>query len=153
MDHKEILRNGISALKRADHLTYMTMPLVKDNKLILVVLENIYLAFINGMNSILEYEREYKNITNLPDGFEARLSIFRDKLINKYNITIQEIELIRKLRDMIESHKNSPMEFSRPGKFVICNENYRVRTVSVQDIKQYLVVARGFLGKINNALK
>ncbi|MBU2639964.1 MAG: hypothetical protein KKG75_04650 [Nanoarchaeota archaeon] len=153
MDHKEFFRDAISALKRADHLTYMTLPLVKDNKLILTVLDNISLAMIHGMNAALEYERMYKRIMPLPENFNSRYHIFRDKLINKYNITIEEVELIRKLRDMIEAHKSSPVEFSRPDKFVICNENFRMKTVTVQDIKQYIVTTRNFLRKINVVLK
>ena len=153
MNHAESLKTAIVSLRRADHLTYMTLPLVKDSRLIWVILENLYFSAISGMDAVLEYEKMYKPLMPLPDNFEGRFGLFRDKLINKYNITIQEVELIRKLRDMIESHKNSPVEFSRPGKFVICNENYRIRTVSIQDIKEYIVVARGFLGKINNTLK
>ena len=153
MNHAESLKTAIVTLKRADHLTYMTLPLVKDNRLIWVILENLYFSVLNGMNAVLEYEKMYKPLMPLPENFEGRFGLFRDKLINKYNITIQEVELIRKLRDIVETHKSSPITFSRPDKFVICNENYRTKTISVQDIKQYIVVARGFLGKINNTLK
>ena len=153
MNHRELVKDAIGALRRADHLTYMTMPIVKDNKLILTVLDNISLSMIDGMNAILEYERLYKRIMPLPENFDSRFEVFRDKLINKYNITIEEVELITKLRDMIEAHKNSPVEFSRPDKFVICNENFRMKTITVQDIKEYITTAREFLRKVGAILK
>jgi hypothetical protein len=153
MLHKEIFRNAVQSIKRADHLTYMTLPLVKDNKLILSILENIHISLIRGMDTILEYEREYKRISPLPQNFNSRFEIFRDKLINKFNFTNIEVGLIKTLKDTIEAHKNSPVEFSRPDKFVICNENFRVKSISVNEIKQYILISKGFLRKVENIIK
>jgi len=153
MDYRDLVRGAIRSIKRADHLTYMTLPLVKDNRLILSIMENIQISFLQGMDALLEYERLYKRIMPLPQNFESRYAIFRDKLINKYDITSQEAELIKTLRETIKAHKNSPIEFSRPDKFVICNEDYRVRTISVQEIKQYILTAKGFLRKVENIIK
>ena len=116
-------------------------------------MENIQLSFLQGMDALLEYERLYKRIMPLPQNFESRFDIFRDKLINKYDITSQEVELIRMLRETIQAHKSSPIEFSRPDKFVICSENYRMKTISVQEIKQYILAAKSFLRKVENIVK
>lgn len=153
MDYRGLFKEAVRTIRRADHLTYMTLPLVKDNKLFLSIIENIQISMVLGMNAALEFEREYKRISPLPQNFESRYDVFRDKLINKYSITNQEAELIRMLRDNIEAHKNSPVEFSRPDKFVICNENYRMRTISVPEIKQYILIAKSFLRKVENIVK
>ncbi|MAF50632.1 MAG: hypothetical protein CMH64_00940 [Nanoarchaeota archaeon] len=153
MEYRDLVKGAIRSIKRADHLTYMTLPLVKDNKLILSIMENIQLSFLQGMDALLEYERLYKRIMPLPQNFESRFDIFRDKLINKYDITSQEVELIRMLRETIQAHKSSPIEFSRPDKFVICSENYRMKTISVQEIKQYILAAKSFLRKVENIVK
>ena len=153
MDHKDLFKEAVRTIRRADHLTYMTLPLVKDNKLILVIIENINISMIHGMNSVLEYERYYKRIGPLPQNFNSRFDIFRVKLINKYGISTEEADLIRMLKENIEAHKSSPVEFSRPDKFVICNENYRMKTISIPEIKQYILIAKGFLKKIENIAK
>ena len=153
MDYRGLFKEAVSTIRRADHLTYMTLPLVKDTKLILAILDNLQLSLTKGMDTLLEYERLYKRIMPLPENFHSRLEIFRDKLINKYNITNEEVELIRTLREAIEAHKSSPIEFSRPDKFVICSENYRMKTISVQEIKQYISVTKGFLRKVENIIK
>ena len=153
MDHKELLSGAISSIKRADHLTYMTLPLVRDNKLILSILSNIELSLTQGMDALLEFERDYKRIPPLPQNFHSRYEIFRDKLINKYDITSIEVELIRTLKNTIEAHKNSPIEFSRPDKFVICSENYRMKSISIAEIKQFISISKGFLRKIESNLK
>jgi hypothetical protein len=153
MDYKELAMGAIRSIKRADHLTYMTLPLIRDNKLILSILENIHLSLVQGMDAMLEYERYYKRISPLPMNFNSRFDIFRDKLINKYNITNDEVELIRSLKESIESHKNSPIAFSRPDKFVICSENYRMKSISVEEIKQYILIAKSFLRKMESTIK
>ena len=153
MEHEELAREAVKSLKKADHLTYMTLPLVKDNKLVLPILENIHLAMMQGMDALLEYERAYKRISFLPNTFTGRYEIFRDKLINKYNITKEEARLIWELKEMINAHKQSPVEFSRPGKFVICNENFRTRSVTIQELKQYILITKGFLKKVETSIK
>ncbi|MAG52972.1 MAG: hypothetical protein CMH62_03350 [Nanoarchaeota archaeon] len=153
MNYRELAKEAVISIRRADHLTYMTLPLVKDNKLILSILDNIRISLMHGMNSLLEYERLYKRVSPLPENFNSRYEVFRDKLINKYGITDIEVELIRNLKDTIEAHKNSPVEFSRPDKFVICTENYRMKTISVQEIKQYILITKSFLRKVENILK
>ncbi len=153
MDYKDLFKEAVRTIRRADHLTYMTLPLIKDNRLVLSIIENIHIAMVHGMNSALEYERYYKRVGPLPENFNSRFDIFRVKLINKYNISNEEAELIRMLKENIEAHKNSPVEFSRPDKFVICNENYRMKTISVPEIKQYIVTAKGFLRKIETIVK
>ena len=153
MEYNEIFKNAVKSIKRADHLTYMTLPIVKDNKLVLSIMENIHISMVQGMNTVLEYERMYKRIPPLPQNFASRFAIFRDKLINKYGITREEAELLRSLGETISAHKSSPVEFSRPDKFVICNENYRMKTISVQEIKQYIIITKGFLRKIEKIAK
>lgn len=153
MEYNEIFKNAVKSIKRADHLTYMTLPIVKDNKLILSIMENIHLSMVQGMNTLLEYERMYKRVPPLSQNFSSRFEIFRDKLINKYGITKEEAELVRSLGEIIAAHKSSPVEFSRPDKFVICNDNYRMKTISVQEIKQYIIITKGFLRKIEKIVK
>ena len=147
-----LARKAFNNFKAADHLTYITLPLLKDTRLILTVLENLNLSLINGMNSILEYERLYRRISALPENLDLRLDIF--KVVGKrHNVTEEELNLIRSIKNILERHKNSPVEFSRPGKFVICADDFKIKTVSVEEIKQYLILAKGFLRKVDGIIR
>ena len=150
--YQELARKAFNNFKAADHLTYMTLPLIKDNKLILTILENINLALVNGMNSILEYERLYRRISPLPENFDLRLNIFR-AVGRRYDVTEQELNLIKDIKDMLNKHKSSPMEFSRAGKFVICNDNFKMKTIEIEELKQYLILAKGFLRKVDRVIR
>ena len=150
--YQELARKAFSNFKTADHLTYMTLPLINDNKLILTILDNINLALINGMDSILEFERLYKRISPLPENFSMRYSVFQ-QVSNRYDIEPEELNLISSIKTILENHKNSPVEFSRPGKFVICSDDFRIKTISVNEIKQYLILAKSFLRKVDRIIR
>ena len=150
--HQELVKKALNHFKTADHLVYVTMPVVKDNKLMLTVLENLYLAMFNGMDSLLEYERFYKRVGPLAMGFEPRFNVFV-KIMDRFNINQEEIDLIRSLKKLLEERKEAPVEFSRQDKFVICSDRYKMKTVNLLEIKEYIAKTKGFLGKVEQIIK
>lgn len=134
-------------IKVADHMAYITYNIVKDPKLLLAIMENIYLSLLNALRSILYYERTFKNIPAFSDNFEAQLLLFRNKVAPKHNISPEYADLLTELRDMLIKHKKSPVEFVRKDRFVICGENYKMKTVSIDEMKRYVAKAKEFIRK------
>jgi len=151
--HTTHLKKALAFFKTADHLIYVTLPVVNDNKLIVTSLENINLALQNGMNAVLEYERLYKRIMPLADNFNSRYEVFRKAVIGKYGFINEEALLILELKKFIEERKEAPMEFMRSNKYVICSDNYKMKTVSISEIKKYLSSTKNFLFKVSKVLK
>ena len=133
----------------ADHMLTMTYPLVQDTKLLLVVLENIFLAMTNAMSSVLYYERLFKRIPPFTDNFENKFLIFREKCINKYKINPEYLNLLKEIKDIIVQHRRSPVEFVRKDRFVICSDNYKIKTISIDQIKDYIAKAKDFIQLTN----
>ena len=48
----------------ADHLAYVTYPVVKEIKLTLTIAQNLYNAMTKVIDAIILYERFYKRIIN-----------------------------------------------------------------------------------------
>jgi len=143
---KEIAQKKISL---ADHMLTMTYPLVKDTKLLLVVLENIFLAMTNAMGSVLHYERLFKRVPPFTDNFENKFSLFKEKCVTRYNINPEYTKLLREVKDIIVQHRKSPVEFVRKDRFVICSDNYKIKTVSIDQIKEYISRAKSFIQQTN----
>ena len=141
------------AFQTADHLIYVTYPLLKEVKLIIPIAENLYSTVINLMDAVLEYDRLYKRIDLLVDNFDVRLDIFKSNCSKRYNITKEHIDLIVELRNIIQHHKKSPMEFIRGDKFVIASSNYSLKTVNLNNLKVYLTKVKQLSMKINEILK
>ncbi len=135
-------------VKAADHMIYITYNLVQDPKLLLAVMENLFLSLTNAMAALLYYERTFKRIPPFHDNFEAKYVLLRDKVGPKYNIDKEYVEMIRDIKEMIVQHKTSPIEFVRKDRFVICDGSYKMKTVSVDQMKRYVGKTKEFIREI-----
>ncbi len=133
----------------ADHILTQTYPLINDSKLLLAVLENIFLALTNSIGSLLYYERLFKKIPPFQDNFSSKFNMFRAKCVSKYNFSREQIDMVQDIKDIILQHKKSPVEFTRKDSFVICSNNYNMRTISIDKMKDYLSKAKLFIQEIN----
>ena len=57
---EELIENAKRHIRIADHIAYVTFPLVKEKRLLLKVLDDTYLVMINIINAILQYDYVYK---------------------------------------------------------------------------------------------
>ncbi|MBI2508400.1 hypothetical protein HYV89_05625 [Candidatus Woesearchaeota archaeon] len=142
-----------SFFKSADHLLYVTMPVVKDVKLVATVLDNIYFSLAHGMDSILEFERYYKRLMPIANNFDLRLEVFSEKVAANYGFTKEETDFINEIKKLRDDRKNASMEFTRSGKLIICSESYRMKTISIEEIKKYLSTTKNFLLKVDKIIK
>lgn len=146
---REIAKKRISI---ADHMLNMTYPFVNDPKLLVTVVDNIFLAMTNSMSSVLYYERLFKRIPLFPENFESKFALFKNKCVKRYNIPKEHTGLLRELKEIVIKHRKSPIEFSRGGRFIICNGNYRVKSIGVEQLKNFIENAKAFIGVNNNII-
>ena len=142
---QELKEAAKKRLRIADHMLTQTYPLVQDPKLLLAVMENIFLALTNSMGSVLYYERLFKKIPPFQDNFASKFRMFREKCADKYRINRDQLAFIQDVKNIILEHKKSPVEFVRKDQFVICNGSYRTHTISVNELKDYITKSKSFL--------
>jgi len=140
-------------LHTADHLTYVTYPLLKDVKLIFAVIENLHTAYVSAMDAFLTYERLYKRIMTVPDDYKSRLDIFKTKIVKRYNIDREHILIMEDLAQIIAYRRKSPVEFVKDDKLVICSDTYRMKNVTYDNVKEYLNKSKPFFSRMNRVLE
>lgn len=140
-------------IKIADHMLTQTYPLVSDPKILVSVIENIFLALTNSMASLLYFEKACKNIPPFHDNFESKYNMFKMKLVDKHNISRDYIKFIEDMRDIVVAHKKSPMEFSRKGSFVICSDSYNLKALAPNEMRVFIAKAKSFNDEINKIIK
>ncbi len=148
-----LLQKSNQALKTADHLTYITYPLINDVKLSITIVENLYLSLVYSMNALLRYDYLFKRIPYFPEDFNLKLEIFRSKVAPRYKIEKEFIILIQDIKEIMDKHKSSNMEFRRKNKFVICTDNFKTQTITINTIKEYLSKTKPFVQRINEILE
>ena len=145
------LEKAKKSLELADHLTYMTFPIVKENKLLLKVLDELYSSIINAINSILQYEYLYKRIQIYKDARENFRTFKR--IASRYNIQEEQLNRIIEILSLGEKHKNSPLEFSKKDKIIIMSDNSKIETLTLEKIKSFLTETKDIIRKIGFVVK
>ena len=147
-EYSEERESALKKIRVADHMLNMTFPIVQDPKILMAVLENIFLSMEHSISSILHYERKYKRIPPFQGTFESKFNMFRMRCVDRYNIPKEYLIFISEIREIILKHKESPMEFRRKDKFVICSDDYDLKTISIKEIKDFLIKSRLFCENI-----
>ncbi len=153
----EYVRRAIAeannAFRTADHLAYVSYPILKDNRLLMAITQNLYIAGLKGMDAVLYYEYLHKRISHMPFDFDSRLLIF-ERIAPRMKIKSEICRTIRELRFVMNEHKTSSVEFSRRDNFVICSDNYTtLQVVNIETVKNNLNNIKEFLFACNSLCK
>jgi len=140
-------------IKVADHMVHVTYKVVNDPKLLLSVLENVFLAFSDAIGSILYLERLYKMIPPFRDSFESKFNMFRLRIVEKFKIDKKYINIMQITRDIVLEHKNSPVEFVKNNKLIICDDNYKTKVLEISDVKEIVQIAKNFVNLVDTIVR
>jgi len=148
----EYLEESAKRISIADHLLYITFPLVKDKKLLLKILEEINLGITSCLNSILQYEYLFKRI-KLYSNPKQNFEVFKQKCAPRFSITQNEMKSAIELFEIIKLHKKSPFEFVKDEKIVILSDDMKQKTINLEKAKEFLASAKSILEKTKKVLK
>lgn len=142
--HRE---NALKHTQIADHMLSVTYPLLKDPKLLITVLSNIYESIHENIRSLISYEVTFKRINDPGTEFQEELRTFTH-LVHKYQMNNAIITTFQELHMILKEHKESPMEFSHKETFVMYTDNDGVKTLAPPAIEKYLEKAKSIQEEI-----
>ncbi len=119
--------------ENAVHLLTTTYPSLQDPKIFLSIVDNLYQA-VNLSTIALQV----KSIQELAE---------------KYPLRKETKEILIELKEIVDSHKKSPVEFRRGTKMVICKTNYRLIVLTTSLLETYLQRIKEFLEYTDTILK
>jgi len=149
---QENIQQAIKTLQIADHMTYVTYPLVNEKRLLLKIFDEIYKSIISCINAILNFEYLYKRIRLYKENND-NMRTFMEKCAKNYGLTNEQIKKIKEIIELNKQHKQSAMEFVKKDKIVILSDNLGTQILDLQKIKEYLLLAKELLMKTNNKAK
>ncbi len=135
-------------LKTADHLIYVTYPLLKEEKLFIKIIELISDALQNCIKAALFHDYYWKRIELA--NFDYTLFKERRKI---YNLNEDEIKFFEEIFMILEKHKKAPVEFIRKKEFVILEENLATLQLSSEKVRGYLFKAKSIVEKVQKRLR
>lgn len=138
-------------LKTSGHMLYVTYPLVQDKKMLIKIIEEIKNAIVKSINAILQYDYLYKRI-QLSSDTKINFENFKNKSAPRYEITEREIQGIEEILKIIESHKKSPMEFTRNDKVVILSPEMTQISINIEKAKRFLSLGNSIINKAKRGM-
>jgi hypothetical protein len=152
-EHQNYLEKAKKSLHVADHMLTMTYPLVSDPKLLVNVVDNLMQSLCLASYSVIYFERYNKNIPPFREDHDSRMNMFKLKCSGKLKYGHELVKLINQLQELLVENKESPISFSRKDKFVICSEEYKIKTLSVEEIKTLIAKAKLYIEEISTFVK
>lgn len=137
-DYKKSSKNHLIVAQYILTNTYIQQ---RDPKLLLAIIENLFLACSSAINHILD---KNKIIYDKKD-FEAKLEKFME--INPSDVNQDDLKFMLKLEKIIIKHRKSPVEFTRTDTFVICSNTYEMITINSDDVRKMITDTGKFLDK------
>ncbi len=149
--HLNSLKNAEKSLRLADHLAYVTFPLIGEQRISLKIITELNIFAIYLINAILQYEYYFKRI-NLYRDARSNLETFRSSCIKTYKFSDEEARALFDIMRLAEAHKKSPMEFVKNSNVVIMTDNMRTETINMEKIKNFIRVSKSIMGKTKERL-
>ncbi|MFH0870009.1 MAG: hypothetical protein V1866_03045 [archaeon] len=150
MEQFQFLRDkAVEKIQVADHMLFMTYPMIKDPKILLAVIENVYASLDFGVGAILHHEKLFKRAPPFQESFQSRLEVFRRLVVPNYNLNPGYVRLITDVRTVLSEHRKSPVSFVKNDKFVILSPSYKVKTIDVNLAKKYVFETKLFVKNID----
>ena len=134
----------------ADYMLSNTYSLLKDPKVLIAILENIYDGFENSLSCLIGYERFFKRVPPYSDSFESKMNVYSLKVQKRYDLDADYSITLMKMREILDKRKDAPVEFSRNEKFVIATDKFDLSSISEKDLKDNLAKAKTFLKKVES---
>ena len=151
--YQEAREQALKSVKVADHMLYVTYPVLQDPKLLVSILDNVFLGLTSAMTAVLWHERFLKRIPPFNDTFESKFNLFRAKIAPGYKIAKKYAEFMREIQEIIVTHRKSKVEFRRKDSFIICQDDYSTISVTVPQLKDYVRVTKEFIDVMEIVLK
>jgi len=151
--HMQLLQFAKKEIEVADHLLYMTYPMIKETKFLLAITDHIIKSGRAALQALLEFERLYKRIEAFPNNFAMEISIFRQKVESRYNFDPKFYRLLTKLLEVQKFDQNSTVRFRRGDRYILTSSNYEMTIIDINSVKRYSSLTRKFVDLVEGIIK
>jgi len=146
---EKFIENILEAQKiiyTADHLIYSTFPVVQDKKILIQTLKALSKASTKTINAILQYEYILKEI-ELKKSPKENFKTFENNCAPKYEISPEDIKILKELFKLNNIQKNSGITFKRKRKIVILSDDLTTDILTYEKTKEFLNTSKEMLKK------
>ncbi|MBI2040511.1 MAG: hypothetical protein HYT16_00225 [DPANN group archaeon] len=149
----ELIDAARKEIELADHLLYVTYPMIKETKFLLAISEHVIKAANQALHALLEFEHTYKRVEMFSTNFAVMISVYRNKIEPFYNFDQKFYRLLNKMQEIQRMGIESAIRFRHGERYVLAGHDYRLTTIDYESVKRYSNLTKGFVGKIDAIIK
>jgi hypothetical protein len=146
----EHFNSALKHLRIADHMAYVTYPLINDKKILIKIFVEVYGALNDLITAILLYDAAVNNL-KLSKSPKANAQRFFE-IAKTYNITAKEVQDISEIMKTFQDYNKSAMEFVRDDKFVIMSKDLKTHSMDILKIKEDICLIKVVIVKVKDRI-
>lgn len=150
--HHKLIQQAKREIELADHLIYVTYPLIKEAKFLLSISEHVTRAAELALLALLTYEREYKRIDPFAKNFAVMIDVFHPEIERRYGFGSEHLHLLRKLAEFKQYNRESVMKFTRKDKYILTTQEYNMQVLDLSKVKRMCEATKKFIKKAETAV-
>ncbi len=150
---EDYLRDSQRELGIADHMAYVTMPLLTDKNLFISMVDHLYKSVLYSIMGFLKNEMDYKRLFAIPKEQRDIVDFFLRKYSHQIGIGSETLDMVRRMVNIGITANKSFTQFNRSDKLVVLSQNYNVLEVDKEAVKKYLSLQKKFILKVRENLR
>lgn len=151
--HYKLIQQAKREIELADHLIYVTYPLIKEAKFLLSIAEHVTRAAELALTSLLAYEREYKRIDPFVNNFAVMIDVFHPEVERRYNFGAEHLHLLKRLAEFKQHSSESVMRFRRKDKYILTTQQYNMQVLDLNKVKRMCEATKNFVEKVREVIR
>ena len=150
--YQELLQTARKQIELADHMLYVTYPLVQETKFLLAIANHVISAARCSVQALLEFELLYKRLEQFNRTFLSEVEIYQKKVAPRYNLDGKYYKLLQKLMEVQKYDTESVVRFKRGDKYILSTGEYSMSAIDVDTVKRYSNLTKKFVQEIADAI-
>jgi len=142
---------AVSEINLADHMIYVTLPLLDDKRVFINAVNHMGNAFRFVIKAFFEREYRFKRVNFLPPD-DLVTGEFLNRYINKLGLSVY-FDMVKNVNCFNDVRAKSSIKLKRNDQFIIISPEYSMTALSIPQVKDYLRLGKEFVAKMGDFLK
>lgn len=137
--------SALEELRLADHMLYVTMPLLDDKRVFINAVTHVSNAVKGVIHKFMTREADFKRI-RMPSE-ELLINDFLTKYVNKLGLE-SYTEMIKGITCFNDVRSKSSIKLKKNDKFIVISPEYSMVALSLDQARFYVRQAREFVSRL-----
>ena len=145
-----VISSAKDELKLADHMVYITLPLLGDRMIFLSAVSHLGKSINKLIIAYLEREKKFKRLEFVPP-IDMAVNLFITKYSQRIGVN-DHVSMIKTINSFNNVRARSSIKLKRDDKFIIISPEYNMVTLTEVEVKKYIRQTSKFISVMEGVL-